>query len=177
MDEQLRKRFEEHRFVGKLRKLVLESQQRTEGLGHAFHSHGSSVNSTCSITSSLSGHEIFKIDEFRYHLGTVALGSLVTSLLGIFDGVLQFFNQYATKIGNKASTIEYIACCCLSLVNAVIYLSSNAYVMCALHGKYGLLHVRKECFQLDYEEHNESSGQHTGEDQSKYFEMFFNQRH
>lgn len=73
----------------------------------------------------------------RYHLGTVAFGSLIITICRIIRVILEYIDQKLKKWDN-----EFTKCllCCLKcffwcLENFIRFINKNAYIMCAIHGK------------------------------------------
>lgn len=86
---------------------------------------------------------------FRYHLGTLAFGSLILTICRIIRLVLEYINQKIKKYDNELT--KAIMCCCrclcLCLENFLRFLNRNAYIMCAIHGK-AFLPSAKDAFNL-----------------------------
>lgn len=79
----------------------------------------------------------FFLFNFSYHLGTVAFGSLVITICRIIRLVLEYIDQKMKKWDN-----DFTRCilCCMKcffwcLERFLRFLSKNAYIMCAIHGK------------------------------------------
>ncbi|XP_055298755.1 choline transporter-like 2 isoform X5 [Sitodiplosis mosellana] len=73
----------------------------------------------------------------RYHLGTVAFGSLVITICRVIRVLLEYVDQKLKKWDNEVT--RCILCCCKCffwcLERFLRFLSKNAYIMCAIHGK------------------------------------------
>lgn len=74
---------------------------------------------------------------YRYHLGTIAIGSLILTLLRIIRQFLQSLQKRARDSENGAAQIVMLCLKCLFdiLESFLNFLSYNAYIMCAIHGK------------------------------------------
>lgn len=73
----------------------------------------------------------------RFHLGTLAFGSLILTICRIIRLVLEYIDQKLKKYNNELT--RAILCCCrcffLCLENFLKFLNRNAYIMTAIHGK------------------------------------------
>lgn len=74
---------------------------------------------------------------YSYHLGTVAFGSLVITICRVIRVFLEYIDDKLKKWDN-----EFTRCilCCMKcffwcLERFLRFLSKNAYIMCAIHGK------------------------------------------
>ena len=77
---------------------------------------------------------------FRYHLGSLAFGSLILAIIQFIELVVEAVKQQLTKTGaDKNKAVEYVMTCvqcylaCLERV--VAFLNKNAYIQIALRGK------------------------------------------
>lgn len=86
---------------------------------------------------------------FRFHLGTLAFGSLIITICRIIRLVLEYIDKKLKKFDNELT--KAIMCCCRCffwmLENFLKFLNRNAYIMCAIHGK-GFLSSAKDSFNL-----------------------------
>lgn len=73
----------------------------------------------------------------RYHLGTVAFGSLVITICRVIRVILEYIDEKLKKWDNEFT--QCVLCCCKCffwcLERFLRFLSKNAYIMCAIHGK------------------------------------------
>lgn len=73
----------------------------------------------------------------RFHLGTLAFGSLILTICRIIRLILEYIDQKLKKFDNELT--RAILCCCkclfFCLENFLKFLNRNAYIMCAIHGK------------------------------------------
>ncbi|XP_046979575.1 choline transporter-like protein 4 isoform X1 [Schistocerca americana] len=73
----------------------------------------------------------------RYHLGTVAFGSLILAICKFIRLVLEYINAKLQKYDNIF--IKAVMCClrCFfwCLEKFIKFINKNAYIMCAIHGK------------------------------------------
>lgn len=74
---------------------------------------------------------------FRFHLGTLAFGSLIITICRIIRLVLEYIDKKLKKYDNELT--KAIMCCCRCffwcLENFLKFMNRNAYIMCAIHGK------------------------------------------
>ena len=86
---------------------------------------------------------------FRFHLGTLAFGSLVITICRIIRLVLEYIDQKLKKYDNELT--KAILCCCRCffwcLENFLKFMNRNAYIMTAIHGK-NFLSSSKDAFNL-----------------------------
>lgn len=89
------------------------------------------------------------IRTIRFHLGTLAFGSLILTICRIIRLILEYVNNKLQKYNNELT--KAIMCCCrclcLCLENFLKFLNKNAYIMCAIHGK-AFLPSAKDAFTL-----------------------------
>jgi len=73
----------------------------------------------------------------RYHLGTLAFGSLILAICRIIRVILEYINHKLSKYDN--AFVKGIMCCCRCffwcLEKFIKFINRNAYIMCAIHGK------------------------------------------
>ncbi|XP_031621563.1 CTL-like protein 2 isoform X2 [Contarinia nasturtii] len=73
----------------------------------------------------------------RYHLGTVAFGSLIITICRVIRVILEYIDEKLKKWDNEFT--QCVLCCCKCffwcLERFLRFLSKNAYIMCAIHGK------------------------------------------
>lgn len=86
---------------------------------------------------------------FRYHLGTVAFGSLIIAICRMIRVTLEFIHQKLKKYDN--SFTKAILCClkCFfwCLEKFLQFINKNTYIMCAIHGK-NFCRSAKDSFNL-----------------------------
>ncbi|KRT83761.1 hypothetical protein AMK59_3922 [Oryctes borbonicus] len=73
----------------------------------------------------------------RYHLGTLAFGSLIITICRIIRVILEYIDHKLKKYDNP---VTRAIMCCLKcffwcLENFLRFINRNAYIMCAIHGK------------------------------------------
>lgn len=85
----------------------------------------------------------------RYHLGTIAFGSLIITICTIIRLIIEYIDQKLKKYDNQI--VKAILCCmrCFfwCLENFLKFLNKNAYIMCAIHGRNFCLSA-KDAFNL-----------------------------
>ena len=87
----------------------------------------------------------------RYHLGTVAIGSLLIALVQFARGVGLYLQKHTSR-AFRANPVVKIACCCISCCLACMecwmkFISKNAYIQTAIHGT-SFLASSKNAFYL-----------------------------
>lgn len=85
----------------------------------------------------------------RYHLGTLAFGSLIVTICRIIRCILEYIDQKLKKFDNP---VTRALLCCLkcffwALEKFLKFINRNAYIMCAIHGK-GFCASAKDAFNL-----------------------------
>ncbi|KAL1132044.1 hypothetical protein AAG570_011652 [Ranatra chinensis] len=84
-----------------------------------------------------------------YHLGTVAFGSLIIAICSFIRAMIEYTERKIKKYENTC--IKVIFCCCRCffwcLEKFLRFISKNAYIMCAIHGKNFCLSAR-DAFSL-----------------------------
>lgn len=74
----------------------------------------------------------------RYHLGSVAFGSLLISIVRFIRIILEFIDAKCKKYSNNVVARAIMCCmkCCFwCLENFIRYINKNAYIMIAIYGK------------------------------------------
>lgn len=73
----------------------------------------------------------------RYHLGTIAFGSLIITICRLIRAILEYIDLKLKKYDNDL--VKAIMCCCKCffwcLEKFLKFLNKNAYIMCAIHGR------------------------------------------
>lgn len=73
----------------------------------------------------------------RYHMGTLAIGSLIITICRLIRLILEYIDEKLKKYDNPIT--RGILCCmkCFfwCLENFLRFINKNAYIMCAIHGK------------------------------------------
>lgn len=86
---------------------------------------------------------------FRFHLGTLAFGSLIVTICRIIRLILEYIDRKLKKFDNELT--KAILCCCRCffwcLENFLKFMNRNAYIMTAIHGK-NFLSSAKDAFNL-----------------------------
>jgi len=75
---------------------------------------------------------------FRYHLGTLAFGSLILSFVRILRLILEYVEDKLKEYGEDNPLVKCITCCCkcclYCLEKFIRFLNRNAYIMTAVYG-------------------------------------------
>ncbi|XP_026469452.1 CTL-like protein 2 [Ctenocephalides felis] len=73
----------------------------------------------------------------RYHLGTLAFGSLILAICRIIRVILEYIDQKLKKFDNPCTRclLCFLKCFFWCLENFIKFINKNAYIMCAIHGK------------------------------------------
>lgn len=86
---------------------------------------------------------------FRFHLGTLAFGSLIITICRIIRLILEYIDNKLKKYDNELT--KAVMCCCRCffwcLENFLKFMNRNAYIICAIHGK-NFLSSSKDAFNL-----------------------------
>nr|XP_004549014.2 choline transporter-like protein 4 isoform X1 [Maylandia zebra] len=89
------------------------------------------------------------IRSLRYHLGSLAFGALILTLVQIMRLILEYIDQKTR--GSQNSCVRFILCClkcCLWCLEKFIkFINRNAYIMIAIYGKNFCVSA-KNAFQL-----------------------------
>ncbi|KAE8747137.1 hypothetical protein FOCC_FOCC006135 [Frankliniella occidentalis] len=73
-----------------------------------------------------------------YHTGTVAFGSLIISIVRFIRLILDYIEKQAKQYSDNSVAKCVMCCCkcCFACVEGFLkFISRNAYIMCAVHGK------------------------------------------
>ena len=85
----------------------------------------------------------------RYHLGTLAFGALILTICRIIRIILEIIHEKLKKANNQFANA--VMCCCncffYLLENFLKFINTNAYIMCAVHGK-GFCRSARDAFNL-----------------------------
>lgn len=85
----------------------------------------------------------------RYHLGTLAFGSLIVTICRLIRVCLEYVDRKLKKYDNDVT--KCILCCCKCffwcLETFLRFMNKNAYIMCAIHGK-GFCTSARDAFNL-----------------------------
>lgn len=86
----------------------------------------------------------------RYHLGTLAFGSLIIAIVSAIRAVIEYFEKKMKSYDNEISRaiICFCRCCCWCLENFLRFINRNAYIMCAIYGKNFCSSAKKSFFLL-----------------------------
>ena len=78
---------------------------------------------------------------FRYHLGSIALGTLVISIIQMIRAVFEYIDKKvkaAEKNGGGSKLVSYLMCCmrcCLWCIDKIVkFISRNAFILIAVNG-------------------------------------------
>ncbi|GAB1597590.1 Hypothetical predicted protein [Argonauta hians] len=85
----------------------------------------------------------------RYHLGSLAFGSLIVAIVKFIKAILSFISYKLRDSNNKVAKfmIKCMSCCFWCLENFLSFLNKNAYIQIAIHGK-GFCVAAKKAFSL-----------------------------
>lgn len=86
---------------------------------------------------------------YRYHLGTIAFGSLIITICRLIRLALEYIDAKVKNYDNFLT--RAIMCCCkcffACLESFLRFINKNAYIMCAIHGK-GFCPSARDAFSL-----------------------------
>ncbi|XP_074034090.1 choline transporter-like 2 isoform X2 [Leptinotarsa decemlineata] len=73
----------------------------------------------------------------RYHIGTLAFGSLIIAICRIIRVILEYLDQKLKKYDNEftKAIMCLLKCFFYCLEKFLKFINKNAYIMCAVHGK------------------------------------------
>ncbi|XP_021707993.1 CTL-like protein 2 isoform X3 [Aedes aegypti] len=85
----------------------------------------------------------------RYHMGTLAFGSLIIAICKIIRACLEYVDHKLRKYDNGVvkAVLCVCKCCFWCLESFLKFLNTNAYIMCAIHGK-NFCSSAKDAFSL-----------------------------
>ncbi|XP_014662558.1 PREDICTED: choline transporter-like protein 1 [Priapulus caudatus] len=85
----------------------------------------------------------------RYHLGSVAFGSLIIALVQLCRLILLYIEKMLRYKKNKMVTyiLKCLSCCLWCFEKFLKFLNRNAYIEIAIHG-YGLCKAAQKAFML-----------------------------
>lgn len=86
----------------------------------------------------------------RYHLGTLAFGSLIIATVSFIRAIIEFIERKLKKYENEV-TKAIICCCrcfCWCLENFLRFINRNAYIMTGIYGENFCKSARKSFFLL-----------------------------
>ncbi|CAD5227378.1 unnamed protein product [Bursaphelenchus okinawaensis] len=88
-------------------------------------------------------------ETMRYHMGTLALGSMILSFVKMLQVILDFVYSKLKNVENPVGKAIYRALTCLfwCLEKVLRFLSKNAYIMTAVYGK-GFCKSARDSFSL-----------------------------
>lgn len=74
---------------------------------------------------------------FRYHLGSLAFGSLIIAIVQMIRLFLEYVDQKLKEVDNPVAKfiMKCLKCCFWCLEKFLRFLNKNAYIMIAVHGK------------------------------------------
>ena len=74
---------------------------------------------------------------FRYHLGTIAFGSLIIAIVQMIRAVVAYVEHHSKEIKNTSigKVVFCVIDCCLWCLEKILkFIAKNAYIMTAIHG-------------------------------------------
>lgn len=75
---------------------------------------------------------------WRYHLGSVALGSFIIALVQLFRLILEYVNRKTKQLQEKNLALKFLMCCarCCAwyLERVITYINRNAFIIVAVKG-------------------------------------------
>ncbi|XP_050526214.1 choline transporter-like protein 1 isoform X2 [Daktulosphaira vitifoliae] len=73
---------------------------------------------------------------FNYHLGSVALGSFIITIMQIIRAIINAVDEHLKESDNEVLKMFYKAfkCCCHYIQDLIQYLTRNAYIEIAIYG-------------------------------------------
>ncbi|KAK7580290.1 hypothetical protein V9T40_000919 [Parthenolecanium corni] len=85
----------------------------------------------------------------RYHLGTIAMGSFLIATCGFIRAMLERVQRMVKNTDGliMQCSMWSLRCCFWMLQKFLIFISNNAYIMCAIMG-HGFFHSAQEAFNL-----------------------------
>ncbi|KAK3576036.1 hypothetical protein CHS0354_005192 [Potamilus streckersoni] len=86
---------------------------------------------------------------FRYHLGTLAFGSLIVAIIQLIRVMLEYIEAKLKEAENPVAKciIKCLKCCFWCLEKFIKFLNKNAYILTAIHGK-NFCSAAKDAFLL-----------------------------
>lgn len=86
----------------------------------------------------------------RYHLGTIAFGSLIITICRIIRIALEYIHHKLKKYDNSftRAIMWCLRCFFYCLERFLKFINRNAYVMCAIHGRNFCLSAKDAFFLL-----------------------------
>lgn len=92
------------------------------------------------------------IRTFRYHLGTIAFGSLIISIIKFIRYFLEYADQKLKQYSQDNPLVKALVCCCKCcfwcLEKFMKFINRNAYIMTAVYGKNFCTSARDAFFLL-----------------------------
>lgn len=87
---------------------------------------------------------------FRYHIGTVAFGSLIIAIVQFIRYLMKFFEKQAESQKNRVLVLvlKIIQCCIWCFEKCLKFLNKNAYIQTALNGTAFCTSARKAFFLI-----------------------------
>lgn len=88
---------------------------------------------------------------FRYHLGTLAFGSLIVAIIRMIRVMIEYVEQKLKEYHQDNPLVKALLCCCkccfYCLEKFMKFINRNAYIMTAVYGK-NFCWSAKEAFKL-----------------------------
>ena len=76
---------------------------------------------------------------FRYHIGTLAFGSLIVALIQLLRVIMLMVEHRLKQLGERTEAVailfKCIHCCLACLERVVKFINKNAYIICAITGE------------------------------------------
>lgn len=88
---------------------------------------------------------------FRYHLGTLAFGSLLLAIVRLLRAIMVRIQQTVKKMTNEKIANMLLCCCqcCLCCLERILkFINKNAYIQCAIFGTPFWESGRQACFLI-----------------------------
>lgn len=81
--------------------------------------------------------EICLLFNSRFHIGTLAFGSLIIAICRMIRLILEYIDRKLKKYDNEVTRaiMCLLKCFFWCLEKVLKFISTNAYIMCAIHGK------------------------------------------
>merc|ERR1719197_1889091 len=75
----------------------------------------------------------------RYHLGSIAFGSMVIAIVQLIRAILAYLDRKSKKMQDANILVKYLfkclACCLWCFEKCIKYIATSAYIMVAMKGK------------------------------------------
>ncbi len=88
---------------------------------------------------------------FRYHLGTLAFGSLIISVIRMIRIMIEYVQEKLKESGEDSKVAKCVLCCCRCffwcLETFMKFINRNAYIVTAIYGE-NFCSAAKDAFSL-----------------------------